>query len=80
MREFGEDRFLQPGTWSLWRTGKRRVLLACPLCGQITLINESEIAVADNGMVAETIKCKNKKCVFSDKVALVGWKPDPGVV
>ena len=74
MRVFTYDNHLQPGTWYLWKTGKRRILLACPTCGTITMIDEDEVSVSASGMVAEAIRCTNIRCYFGDKILLEGWK------
>lgn len=74
MRLCQEDKMLLPGTWYLWKTGKRRILFACPLCGTITMIDEDEVSVSAGGMVAESIRCTNISCYFTDKVLLEGWK------
>lgn len=73
MLEFPEDKTLQPGSWYLWRTGKVRVFLACPLCPQVVSIDPEEIEIMPDGRIASIITCTNPICDFTDAVQLVEW-------
>lgn len=70
------DPELQPGTWNLWSTGKRRVLFACPLCGDVGLLNHE---ISDEGIVTPSVQCPSLNCTFHDMIKLLGWVPEEGV-
>lgn len=77
MVEFPEDRTLQSGSWYLWTTGRKRIFLACPMCGQIISIEPCEVEIIEDGCLSKIIDCPNPICDFTDAVRLVGWKkPD----
>lgn len=76
------DRFLFPGTWNLWKTGKNLLLLACPYCGEVFILL---LPVEPNGHVQGKVSCPAEKCLWQDDVKLEGWDPsmeesDPGAV
>lgn len=73
MVELPEDKTLQPGTWYLWTTGKKRIFLACPLCGQIVLIDPEETEIIDDGRLAKLLECPSLTCDFRDAIRLRGW-------
>lgn len=73
MVELPEDKTLQPGTWYLWKTGKKRVFLACPLCGQIILIDPEETEILDDGRLSKLLECPRESCDFRDAVRLSTW-------
>lgn len=73
MVELPEDRTLKAGTWYLWRTGKRRIFISCPLCGQVVLLDPGEIEVSKDGRLSRIIKCPNGRCDFTDAILLKGW-------
>jgi hypothetical protein len=71
--ECREDTALVPGTWYLWRTGKKKVFLACPVCGGIALVDLCD--VEDDGLIVRYFWCRAKGCLFYEEIKLVGWKP-----
>lgn len=73
MVELPEDRTLKPGTWYLWRTGKRRIFVACPLCGQVVLLDPEDIEVGKDGRLSRIIKCPRLRCDFTDAIRLKSW-------
>ena len=73
MVECKKDAELQPGTWNLWVTGKRRVLFACPLCGDVGLLNHE---IADDGIVTPSVQCPNIACTFHEMIKLLEWTPE----
>lgn len=68
-----KDPGLFPGTWNLWTTGKRRVLFACPICGDVGLINQE---IKDDGTVTSSVQCPRLYCSFNEPVRLLEWTPD----
>jgi hypothetical protein len=72
MLECPKDPTLQPGTWYLWTTGKRRILFACPECSQVMLLQHE---IAYEGSVIPIVECSQSECWFRDHVRLVGWIP-----
>lgn len=74
MVELPEDKTLQPGSWYLWKTGRKRVFLACPLCGQIILVDPQDTEILHDGRLAKILECPNASCDFKDAVQLKGWK------
>jgi len=71
--DLGKNPLLPPGTWNLWNTGKRRILFACPVCGDVGLITQE---VADDGWVSTNVRCPGLYCTFDERVRLVGWVPE----
>lgn len=69
-----KDPTLQPGTWNLWTTGKKRVLFACPLCGNVGLLDHE---IAADGKVTPSVQCMKDGCSFHDMIRLLGWVPQP---
>ena len=70
------DKFLAAGTWYLWKTGKRRVFLACPTCAGIVRIQLDD--VNEDGTLVVPFACRRKGCGFDDQVQLEGWRvPQP---
>lgn len=74
MLELREDTALTPGSWYLWKTGRRKVLLSCPACGGISMISVRE--VSPGGELARNFWCRVKGCFVNDQVRLVGWRPE----
>ncbi len=73
MVEFPEDKTLPPGSWYLWRTGKKRIFLACPMCSQVVSIDPEEVEILDDGLMSKIIDCPNPICDFTDAIRLKGW-------
>lgn len=73
MVRFLEDKTLQPGTWYLWRTGKHRIFIACPLCGQVISIAPEDVEIARDGLMSKIIDCPQPICDFTDAIQLKGW-------
>jgi len=71
--ELRKDLELSPGTWNLWSTGKRRVLFACPLCGDVGLISQE---IGDDGVVSQAVQCPRLMCPFNETLKLLGWEPE----
>ncbi len=71
--EYRKDPELPPGTWNLWSTGKRRVLFACPVCGDVGLLNHE---IADDGTVTPSVQCPALYCTFHEMIKLAGWVPE----
>lgn len=67
-----KDPTLAPGTWNLWTTGKRRILFACPKCGEVALL---EHAITGDGNVIRDVQCIKLGCGFRDHIKLEGWIP-----
>lgn len=72
MRQCVQDTSLTAGTWYLWRTGRRKVFLACPICAGIVMIELDDLN--EDGTLAVPFMCRRAKCGFHDEVQLVGWK------
>ncbi len=72
MLEFREDTALTPGSWYLWKTGKKKVLLSCPACGGISLISARD--VSHEGELSRNFWCRVKGCFTTDEGRLVGWR------
>lgn len=70
MLECSKDTMLQPGTWNLWTTGKRRILFSCPKCGQVALLDHE---ISGDGTVTPSVECAKPGCSFHDDIRLVGW-------
>lgn len=66
-----EDVQLEPGSWSLWRTGRRALIFCCPFCRQPKIIRQD---VLRDGRIAGQVRCIEPGCKFQDDVTLVGWK------
>lgn len=73
MVELPEDKTLHPGTWYLWKTGKKRIFVSCPLCGQIVSIDPEETEVLADGRLAVLLECPSPNCDFMDAVRLLDW-------
>lgn len=73
MVEFSEDKTLQPGTWYLWRTGRHRIFIACPMCSQVISIDPEEVEISKDGLISKIIDCPNPICDFTDAIRLKGW-------
>jgi hypothetical protein len=71
--EFPEDKTLPPGSWYLWRTGKQRIFLACPMCSQVVSIDPEEVEILKDGRLSKIIDCPNMICDFTDAIRLKGW-------
>jgi len=71
--DLNKDPELAPGTWNLWSTGKRRILFACPLCGDVGLISHE---IGDDGIVSQAVQCPGLMCGFLETIKLVGWEPE----
>jgi hypothetical protein len=72
VKQCTHDRFLSAGTWYLWRTGKKKVFLACPTCAGIVMIELDDID--EDGTLVVPFLCRRKGCGFHDRIRLVGWK------
>ena len=62
---------LPPGTWNLWKTGKKGILFACPKCGDVGLLGHE---IAADGKVT-LVQCPKLGCGFHDTVKLLEWEP-----
>lgn len=69
MLECPKDPTLQPGTWNLWTTGKRKVLFSCPRCNLVALLAHE---IAPDGSVSPSVQCPKEGC-FHDTIRLMGW-------
>jgi hypothetical protein len=82
MVDFIHDKLLGPGTWYLWKTGKRRIFVACAKCAHIIMVDEDENEITTEGVIVEQVICPHWGCTFNDQVKLIGWDPNllqPGV-
>lgn len=71
MVEVPKDRLLPPGSWYLWKTGKKMILLSCPGCGHIMPIRQRVTSI---GLIAKPIQC-DKLCGFKKFIRLQEWDP-----
>jgi len=72
MVECREDTALTPGTWYLWKTGKMKVFVACPVCGGIALVDVDD--VEEDGRLVRSFWCRVKGCLFYEEIVLAGWR------
>jgi predicted RNA-binding Zn-ribbon protein involved in translation (DUF1610 family) len=72
MVECPRNQELPPGTWNLWKTGKRGILFSCPKCGDVGLLDH---AIADDGEVTTLVQCPKLGCGFHDRIKLLDWGP-----
>ena len=71
MRQCAHDTSLTAGTWYLWRTGRRRVFLACPGCAGIVMIDLDDLN--EDGTLTVPFQCRRTACGFRDEIQLSGW-------
>lgn len=72
MKYLEYDTALTAGTWYLWRAAGRRVIVSCPLCAGIAIVELDDIE--EDGTVMAGFACKRLECDFSGDVSLKGWK------
>ncbi len=70
MFESHRDTQLEPGSWSLWTTGRRTLIFACPLCRKPKILRH---IVHHSGLIEGLVRCIEPGCAFNDHVTLVGW-------
>ena len=61
---------LEPGSWSLWKFGKRVLLFSCPKCRKVKIIRQD---VLSDGNLVGNVTCIEPNCPFDERVLLVGW-------
>ena len=72
MTDLEYDTALAAGTWYLWRTARRRILVSCPACAGLVLVEVDD--VNEDGTVMPEFSCKRSECTFKDEVRLRGWR------
>lgn len=70
MFESHHDVQLEPGSWSLWKTGKRALIFCCPTCRNPKIIRQDVVGTGD--VVGEVV-CIEPTCDFRKKVRLLDW-------
>lgn len=61
-----------PGTWRPWDfAGGRRVILACPRCGEEASLGGHKIA--DDGAVTPSVVCPQHSCDYHEMIRLLDW-------
>ena len=70
MFESPKDVQLEPGSWSLWRTGKKILIFACPCCKKPKIIRQD---ILSTGHVVGRVRCIERGCKFSENMKLLDW-------
>jgi hypothetical protein len=70
MFESHKDVQLEPGSWSLWRTGRKILIFSCPTCRKPKIIRQDVLA---DGRVVGRVRCIERGCKFDDDLRLAGW-------
>lgn len=70
MFESHRDVQLEPGSWSLWKTGRKVLIFSCPKCRKPKIIRQD---VLSDGRLIGKVKCIEPLCPFDDEVTLLGW-------
>ncbi len=70
MFESHRDAQLEPGSWSLWTTGRRTLIFSCPLCRKPKILRQD---VLHDGRVVGKVRCIERGCLFNDELLLVDW-------
>lgn len=71
MTDLEYDATLQGGTWYLWRAKRPGVLVACPSCAGIVLVEIDD--VDPDGTMVQEFCCKRQVCTFRGRLRLKGW-------
>lgn len=70
MFESHRDAQLEPGSWNLWKAGRRTLIFSCPACRKPKILRQD---VLQGGRVAGRVRCIEPGCFFDDELLLVGW-------
>lgn len=65
------DATLVAGTWYLWKTARRRLLVSCPSCSGLVLFELDDLD--DDGTLCQEFVCHRMGCSFRDQIRLEGW-------
>ncbi len=70
MFESRKDAQLEPGSWSLWKTGRRTLVFCCPLCRKPKIIRQDVVL---DGRISGKVRCIEPGCRFNEEVRLHDW-------
>lgn len=64
------------GTWRVYEnaSGKPKVYIICPHCGNRLELNDAHVIWAD-GSVHESVLCSVPDCGYHEFITLEGWTP-----